>query len=91
MQSILTGLEAARFRRVAGRRWGLAARVTGGGGERGLQGINATVGPQSSHPPLVCRWQGRAQPYPSRSGELTSAIKVRKNWNRARLVEVGLS
>jgi len=50
IQYILTGLEAARCRAEARRRCGLAARVTGGGGERGLQGINAIIGPQSSQP-----------------------------------------
>ena len=64
MQSILTGLEAARCRAEARRRWGLAARLTGGGGERGLQGINATIGPRSSHPPLISRWNGGLSPTP---------------------------
>jgi len=48
MRTILTGLEAARCRLLARRRWGLGTRGWGGYGERGLQEISATVGPRSS-------------------------------------------
>jgi hypothetical protein len=91
LQAILADLEAARCRAAARWRWGLGTGVCGGNGEQGLQGINATIARRSSHPRLAEVSIAWAQPYPSISGGLTSAIKVRKNWNRARLVGVGLS
>ena len=45
---ILAEAAAPRCRLVARRRWGVGARGWGGGGERGLQGINATIGCNSS-------------------------------------------
>ena len=48
MRSILTGLEAARCRVLARCCWGFGTRGWGGGAERGIQGISATIGPQSS-------------------------------------------
>jgi hypothetical protein len=65
MRSILTGLEAARCRVLARCCWGFGTRGWGGGAERGIQGISATIGPQSSHPPLMSRWHGDPIPTPT--------------------------
>ena len=91
LKAILAGLAAARWRAAARRGWEMGTRVWGDGGEQEPQGINATIGPQSSHPPADEPMAWGAHPYPSRSGELTSAISVRKTWNRALLVGVGSS
>jgi hypothetical protein len=83
MRALLTGLEAARCRVVARRRWGVGTWVWGRiGGERSLQGMSTNMGPRSSQ--LRLRRGGALERDSAAvTGTIVAAIPAKRSlWSR---------